>query len=371
MSGTVARRGRRGLTGAVGPIRVLIVDDSATQRRLIARHVEGDGRFSVVGAAASSQEAGDLLRDVDPQVMTLDIDMPGVDGLAFLGDLMQHRPLPVVMLSASTAAGSDAALAALSLGAVDCLEKGAALYQPGAGGLVARLLAAAEARVIPRVTKARQSVNEAENHLPGPAPGKAELCLIGASTGGVMALEEILGGFPADCPPTAIAQHMPGRYIARFAARLDRRVSPSVRVAALNDRFGRGQVIFAPGDGTDLMIVPDGRGFRAVLTAHAQAEATHCPSIDRLFGAAVPCAGRVLALLLTGMGRDGVEAMGRLRAAGALTLAQDRDSCTVFGMPGAALATGAAVRAVPLSRLSAEILAACPATARQRWVGSP
>lgn len=340
-------------------IRLLIVDDSATQRRLVQRHAEAGGRFAIVGSAASAGEALVLLRRCDPEVMTLDVDMPGMDGIAFLRRLMTSRPMPVVMLSASTAAGSTAALEALCIGAVDCLEKGAAILCPGADSLAERLAAAAGAQI--PVTGARR------HPMPPPpvppAEGAAGLCLIGASTGGVPALEEILMAWPRDCPPTAIVQHMPARYIVRFAERLDRRAQPAVGVAADGDRLLPGRVLFAPGDGMNLTVLRDGNGYRARLVPHDPCLGQHCPSVEGLFGSALPFAGRVLAVLLTGMGRDGVAAMGRLRHAGARTFAQDRGSSTIFGMPGAALASGAAAREVPLAAMAGEILAASGRTA--------
>lgn len=191
-------------------IRLLIADDSATQRRLLQRHAEADGRFAIVGSGASAGEALVLLRRCDPQVMTLDIDMPGMDGITFLRRLMTSRPMPVVMLSASTAAGSAAALEALRIGAVDCLEKGAAILCPDADSLAERLAAAAGAQI---------SVTGARRHpMPSPpvppAEGAADLCLIGASTGGVPALEEILMAWrvtarqppsSSTCPPAMLS----------------------------------------------------------------------------------------------------------------------------------------------------------------------
>lgn len=335
------------------PIRVLIVDDSATQRRLLARHIGADRRFEVIGAAAHPQEARGLIRMGNPHVLTLDIDMGEMDGITFLRHLMRLRPMPVVMLSAQTAEGSDAALDALRAGAVDCLEKGADIYHPGPKGLCDRLYSAAFAHVSMPNPK---SISSPADTLWRQRVAGQRLCLIGASTGGVVALEEILSGLPENCPPIAIAQHMPGRYLARFAARLDRQVRPAVRLAGPNEPLLNGQVVLAPGDGINLLIEPDGPVFRTRLMPHLAPLGNHCPSVGQLFGSAEPFANRVMAVLLTGMGRDGVEEMGRLRQAGAVTLAQDQHRCTIFGMPGAALSSGAASRAVPLENLASEIL---------------
>jgi len=339
---------------------VLIVDDSATQRRLLAHHIGSDRRFQVIGTAAHAQDARGLIRAGNPQVLTLDIDMPEMDGIAFLRQLMRLRPMPVVMLSARTAAGSDAALEALRTGAVDCLEKGADIYRPGPACLCDRLFAAAFAQALlpgPAVSARPSFRGDMRGRVFGRMSGQ-RLCLIGASTGGVVALEEILSGLPENCPPIAIAQHMPGRYLARFAARLDRLVRPAVRLAGADETLTNGQVVLAPGDGMNLLIEQDGPTFRTRLTPHIASQGNHCPSVGQLFRSAVPFADRVLAVLLTGMGRDGVEAMGHLRRAGAVTLAQDKDRCTVFGMPAAALSSGAASRAVPLEKVAAEILLA-------------
>jgi two-component system chemotaxis response regulator CheB len=342
-------------------IRVLIVDDSPTQRQLIARHLTQDGRFAVVGAAAGADEARRLLPVCAPDVMTLDVDMPGQDGVTFLKVLMRERPMAVVMLSASTPAGSDAALEALRIGAVDCLEKGRSALTPGPDSLAERVAVAARVRIVQKSAAQHGPVQSARTSREPARPLRAEVCLIGASTGGVVALEEIVMGWPADCPATAVVQHMPARYITRFAERLNRGAAPQVKVAEDGEPLRPGLILFAPGNGMDLTIRAEGRNLKAALVPHDSGLGAHCPSVEALFRSAVVCADRTLAVLLTGMGHDGVAAMGHLRRAGAQTLAQDQASCAIFGMPGAALASGAASRAVPLSAMAAEILGACGA----------
>lgn len=329
------------------PVRVLIIDDSSTIRSLIRSAIVGDPRLRVVGEAADPVAARALIRQMAPDVLTLDIEMPHMNGLTFLKHLMRLRPMPVVMLSSGTAQGSAAAIEALANGAVDCLCKADLRGSLAARLLVDRLVAAAASHPLPRTAPRFRTRRD------GPFSWNGRVVLIGASTGGVDALETVLGGLPAEGPPVLVAQHMPAPFIRRFAQRLSGQIRMSVEVAQQGMPVQRGRVLFAPGGGLDL--VAEASALRCGLRNPAP-QAGISPSVDALFTSALPFAQRVVAVLLTGMGRDGAVAMGRLRVAGARCLAQDAASSVVFGMPGAALATGAAERAVPLRDIAECIL---------------
>ena len=328
-------------------VRVLIVDDSPTQRRLIFNCLRGDRRLVVVGQAADPSDARAMIKALNPAVLTLDIEMPGIGGLEFLRRIMRLRPMPVVMLSSYTATGSAAAIEALSQGAVDCVEKSPAAFQGGADGLAARVHAAAFAKVTAKPAKPPDAQTAA------PFVWNGKLVVIGASTGGVDALERLLAAYPKNCPPTLIAQHMPAAYLGRFVTRLQNSVAPDVRLARAGRPILQGQVCFAPGGDTDLGVDSTGR----LQLLPRSPGCAYCPSVAALFSSTLPMAPHVVAVMLSGMGRDGAAAMLALRRAGARCLAQDAESSVIFGMPGAALGLNAAERAVPIDQMAAEILA--------------
>ncbi|MCU9846535.1 chemotaxis-specific protein-glutamate methyltransferase CheB [Defluviimonas sp. WL0024] len=328
--------------------RLLIIDDSATMRAFIREAVAPDPRIRLVGEAADPIEARDKIRTHSPDVLTLDIEMPRMDGLSFLDLLMRIRPLPVVMISSDSPRGSAVAVEAFARGAVDCIGK------PGEGcrrpfeGLGDRLVAASRARVR---SPSRRSISSL------PATGfrwNGRLVLIGASTGGVEALEILLSGIPADGPPIVVTQHMPRTMLERFAARLDARIAPRMRIARDGEPILPGNVYLAPGGGWNLVIGP-GKPPRCRLR-EGEAAYGHCPSVEAMFASALHTAKDVVAVMLTGMGRDGAFAMAELRRSGARCLAQDAASSVIFGMPGAVLSTGAAEIAVPINRMSQAIL---------------
>lgn len=332
------------------PVRVLIVDDSATMRRLIRTGIESDPRIRVVGEAANAREARDAVKVLEPDVMTLDVEMPGMSGHEFLIRLMRARPMPVIMFSSVTPRGSDAALRALSAGAVDCIEKprfGSA--QKTFRQLTDLLLVAASARVGP--PRSREGSEPAERSADWDWNGK--WILIGSSTGGVEALETVLHDFPADCPPTLITQHMPAPFLASFATRLDATIKPSVRLASSGHRARRGEVLLAPGGETHLVIDPDGYTLRLL---DAPRQSGHRPSVDVMFSSAVAFADRIVAAILTGMGRDGAAAMKALREHGAVCIGQDRESSVVYGMPRMAKEFGGVEVELPLSLIADELL---------------
>ena len=332
------------------PYRVLIVDDSPTMRQLLRRSISADPRLTVVAEAENADAARAQVRHCAPDVLTLDAEMPGKSGLEFLAELMKYRPTPVVMFSSWMPRGSELGLEALSLGAVACLEKpDASRLSISLRNLVETLVMAARARVrktaaaAPPVQKSGDSFDK--------------VLMVGASTGGVEAIETLLSGFSANCPATLITQHMPENFLKSFAARLNNRMEPEVRLARDGTPLAPGLVLIAPGGDVHLELA-SGKQPRAALVPGPKV-AGHCPSVDRLFLSGVPRASRIVALLLTGMGRDGAIGMKALHDAGAATLAQTEDSCVVYGMPRAATELGAVQHWVGLDQAAEATLAHC------------
>ncbi|GKY87702.1 protein-glutamate methylesterase/protein-glutamine glutaminase [Sinisalibacter aestuarii] len=334
---------------AAGPVRVLIVDDSATMRQLIRAGLATDPRIRVIGEAGSARAARDAVKALTPDVMTLDVEMPGMDGIEFLDRLMRARPMPVVMFSSLTAEGSRAALRALSLGAVECLEKPRFAE---AGETFARLADTLVAAAAARVGGAGRGQAPATAALHPGWRWNGKWVLIGASTGGVEALEAVLRSYPENGPPTLITQHMPAAFLVSFAARLDSTLRPRVRLAAEGDRPRQGEIYIAPGD-AHLTLNADGETLH--LTTGPK-RSGHRPSVDEMFAAFRPLAERIVAVILTGMGRDGAAEMKRLRDAGATCIGQDEASAVVFGMPRVAQELGAVETVLPLDAIAGEIL---------------
>jgi two-component system chemotaxis response regulator CheB len=329
--------------------RVLIVDDSATMRSLIAAVLRRDPELEVVGQAADPIEARQAIKTLDPDVITLDVEMPNMNGLDFLEKIMRLRPMPVVMVSTLTAKGADATLEAMEIGAVDCVAK------PSTGGMHAfddlamKVKAAARARVRP--------LGDAP---PRPAPGRdytpgGSLLALGSSTGGVEALINILSHFPANCPPTVVTQHMPATFTKSFAERLNRLCAPEVREATDGAPLTVGHVYIAPG-GEQHLEVGGGDQLRCRVRPGEPVNG-HRPSVDVLFHSVARMAGaRSVGAILTGMGRDGAQGLLAMRQAGARTLGQDESSSIVYGMPKVAFEIGAVERQFPLDRMASEIL---------------
>ncbi|KPP96322.1 chemotaxis response regulator protein-glutamate methylesterase [Erythrobacter sp. HL-111] len=336
------------------PVRVLVVDDSAVMRALLQHRLTREADIEVVGCAANATEARALIKALDPDVVTLDIEMPGMDGLSFLEKIMTLRPTPVIIVSSATEAGASATARALSLGAVDCYAKSE--LQRGTGhddrGALARMVreAASVRRGRPRPRPAPPNPSTAPRERREAAP---ELIAIGASTGGVEALHSLLARFPADCPPTLVVQHVNACFAPAIVQSLGRVSRPRVMLGESDLPLARGTILLAPGDAKHMLVGGAGpRGSRCVLRA-GDPVSGHRPSVDMLFQSVAERLGpRACGVLLTGMGRDGAEGLAAMRRAGAHTIAQDEESCVVFGMPRAAIALGAAREILPLASIA-------------------
>ncbi len=345
-------------------IRVLIVDDSALMRALLQHRLEREADITIVGTAANAAEARQLIKALDPDVVTLDIEMPGMDGLSFLEKIMQLRPTPVILVSGATEAGASATARGLQLGAIGCIAKSQLSVTPGAGddsALVDMVREAARARG--HLGAPRQAPSYPAPSVPATnaAAARPEVIVIGASTGGVEALHTLLASFPADCPPTLIVQHINGCFAGAIAQSFDRAVRPRVMLAESDMPLEPGTVLLAPGNERHLQVAAAGaRGLRCVLR-EGDPVSGHRPSVDRLFAslastlAATGGGARALGVLLTGMGQDGAQGMAQLASIGARTIAQDQATCVVFGMPRAAIDLGAAGEVLPLGRIGPSI----------------
>jgi len=342
--------------------RVLIVDDSALVRDLLTRGLRADPAIEVVGTAQDPFVARDKILELRPDVLTLDVEMPRMDGLEFLEKLMRLRPMPVVMVSSLTEHGSEAALRALELGAIDFVTKPRLDIR---GGLLSytelitsKIRTAASARLLPAKRSALGSNVVATDTplLRSPLLSTEKLIIIGASTGGTEAIREVLQPLPPDCPGVMIAQHMPAGFTRSFAERLNSLCRIEVSEAVQGERILPGHAYIAPG-GYHLSLVRSGANYVAQVDL-APPVNRHRPSVDVLFDSAARHAGKnAIGVILTGMGRDGADGLLRMRQAGAHTLAQDEASCVVFGMPREAIALGAAHEVVPLQDMSQRIMA--------------
>lgn len=343
------------------PPRVLIVDDSAVVRNLLARKLTEAG-LDVVGVAADPFVAREMILVKKPDLMTLDLEMPRMDGLTFLERLMSHHPMPVVVLSSLTESRSEMALKALELGAIEVVDKPAGGFTDGPSqgvdpflDLAGKLMAAAQAR--PRQRRSKVRGGEMFGKRRAPVGSFSErVVAIGASTGGTEALAEVLEALPADHPGVLVVQHMPAFFTKSFAERLDRSCALRVREARTGDEVKDGTVLIAPGD---YHMVLKRIGGRYQVECRQGPPVHHVrPSVDVLFRSVAQVAGpRAVGVLLTGMGRDGAEGLRDMRQAGAWTLAQDEESCVVYGMPKEAVALGAVGQVVPLSRMAEAIQA--------------
>lgn len=338
------------------PIRIVIVEDSPTMRAILQARFEREDDITVVGAAANAAEGRQMIRELDPDVVTLDVEMPGMNGLDFLEKIMALRPTPVIVVSGSTREGTETTARALALGAVGCYAKGggAAGYSFDDEGKLADLIRdAAKVRFVTRTVQAPPAPPRTSTAPRSPAlVERPRLIAIGSSTGGVEALQVLLGGFPADCPPTVVVQHISARFAPAVARTLDQSCPPRIVVAEPDLPLLDGHVYIAPGDERHLSV--GGRsGHLYQRLRRGEPVSGHLPSVDVLFHSVAEIVGAgAVGILLTGMGSDGAEGLLALAQSGARTIAQDEATCTVFGMPRAAIALGAAGVVAPIGTIA-------------------
>jgi two-component system chemotaxis response regulator CheB len=347
-------------------IRVLIVDDSATVRQALIDLLSGIADIEVMATAADPFIAATHIQHEVPDVIILDIEMPRMDGITFLRKIMAQRPIPVILCSSLTESGSETSAEGLAAGAVDIIAKprvGTRQFLMDSRDLVCDAVhAAAQAKLRRAVASPAVALKlNADVILPRPHAHGAmtrtteRVVCIGASTGGTESLRELLEALPADSPGVVIVQHMPERFTATFAQRLDRLCTVEVKEAADGDTVLPGRVLIAPGNRHLLLRRSGTRYF--VTVKDGPLVSRHRPSVNVLFRSAAHCAGRnAVGIIMTGMGDDGASGLLEMKQEGALTIAQDEESCVVFGMPKKAIEIGASSRVIPLCGLAAEIL---------------
>ena len=343
----------------MGKIRVLNVDDSALMRQVLATLLSKDHDIEVVGAAPDPYIAREKIKALNPDVITLDVEMPKMDGLTFLEKLMKGHPMPVVMVSSLTEAGCQTTLRALELGAVDFITKPKIDLREGmedvAQDLIAKIKAAARATVRPR--QAAPSGESAPRML-GSAMIKTTdtIIAIGSSTGGTEAVKDVLEVLPPNTPPILITQHMPERFTKTWADRLNSLSRISVKEAQNGDSVLPGHALVAPG-GYHMTLVRSGARYSVQINQDPPVN-RHRPSVDVMFDSVARMAGaNAVGVILTGMGNDGAKGMLGMHQAGAYTIAQDEASCVVFGMPKEAIKAGGVDKVLPLADIAAAMLA--------------
>ena len=338
------------------PVRTLIVDDSAAIRATLAHIFSSDPEIEVVGMAPEPHTARAMIKELNPDVITLDVEMPGMDGLSFLERIMRLRPMPVVMCSSLTAAGAEVTVEALRLGAVDCIAKptgGPAELASSAAWLCRTVKNAGRSSV----RRAPAPIAPKRSSDDSAIPFRDIVIAIGASTGGVEALFHLLSAFPENCPPTLIVQHMPEAFTSSFADRLNRACPPQVVEARDAQPIAPGTVYIAPG-GTHHMTLHGGLRGRIRLI-ESDPVGGHRPAVDMLFRSVVNSGAPAVGAIMTGMGADGAQGLLEMRQSGAETFGQSRDSCVVWGMPRAAMELGAVGKEISLSGMAGAILSAC------------
>ncbi|GFM30043.1 chemotaxis response regulator protein-glutamate methylesterase [Novosphingobium sp. PY1] len=331
-------------------IRVLIVDDSATMRAILMSRLRQQPDIEVVGAASDAAEGRAMIKSLDPDVVTLDIEMPGMNGLDFLEKIMTLRPTPVIIVSGATREGNEVTARALALGAVDCYSK----YDP-----TGKLAFEDGGRLAGMIRQAAQISYEKPGKSPSAAPSAgskairrdARLIAVGSSTGGVEALQVLLRDFPQDCPPTVIVQHVNPRFAPAIARTLDQ-VCPAKVGVAVHDMPLRPGHVYLAAEADHHLLVKGGDVLYAKLRK-GEPISGHVPSVDALFHSVAQYVGAgAVGILLTGMGQDGAKGLLAMSEAGAHTIVQDESTCIVFGMPRAAISLGAARVVAPINRIA-------------------
>jgi len=339
-------------------IKVLVVDDSALIRAVMKEIIDREKDMECVAAAPDPLVAREMIKSLNPDVLTLDVEMPRMDGLDFLERLMRLRPMPVLMVSTLTELGSDITFRALELGAVDFVSKPKLDIARGmeeyAIEIADKIRAAARSQVQKSATTMARQNYSVDAVLPiaaGRLFSTEKLVVIGASTGGTEAIKEILVNLPADAPGVLVTQHMPEHFTKSFADRLNGLCRISVKEAEHNERILPGHAYIAPGH-SHLLLIRSGANYMTKLD-QGELVNRHRPSVDVLFRSAANAAGsNALGIILTGMGRDGVKGLLELKMTGAHTIAQDEASCVVFGMPKEAIAAGGVCEVLPLQKIA-------------------
>jgi two-component system chemotaxis response regulator CheB len=342
------------------PIKVLIVDDSAFIRAILTQYLKSAPGIEIVGAVNDPVAAVDKIRLYDPDVITLDLEMPKMDGLTFLQHLMQEDPRPVVMISSWTAKDSEAYIKALAYGAFDCINKPTLGMKEGMEALkneiISKVIQAARTKhKMARLQDRSAERKEVRPIDPTIRETSEKVIAIGASTGGTVAITEILRRLPADLPGILIVQHMPAFFTPSFASSLNQQTSITVKEASGRERINRGGAWLAPG-GWQMKVEKDGAVY-VTRVIPAQPNELHKPSVDVTFHSVAECVGaNALGILLTGMGEDGAWGLRAMRDVGAWTIAQDEATSVVYGMPGKAAEIGAAEKILPLPMIADEIV---------------
>lgn len=350
-------------------IKVLIVDDSALVRQALAEIIAADPELEVMAAAADPFIAAERMKSAVPDVITLDVEMPRMDGISFLRKIMEQHPIPIVMCSSYTEKGSESALKALEYGAVDIIEKprlGTRQFLEESRMRICDALKAAsqarlkripaEARAVP--PKLSADAVMARPKLHSMIRTTEKVVVVGASTGGTEALRVFLEALPSDSPGIVIVQHMPENFTAAFAGRLDSLCRVRVKEAEDNDTVVRGRVLIAPGNRHTLLKRGGKRYY--VEVKDGPLVSRHRPSVDVLFRSAVGSAGKnAVGIIMTGMGDDGARGMLELKEAGAMTIAQDESTSVIFGMPQEAIKLGAVDRVLPIQSIAVEVIRLC------------
>ena len=340
-------------------VRVLIVDDSAVMRALIEKRLGKESDIEVVGSASDAKEARHMMKALNPDVVTLDIEMPGMNGLTFLRKVMELRPTPVIIVSGSTGPGAKATIEAMQIGAVSCYAKSTryrGMADDDHGRLASQVREAATVKMLLPTTPAAMLAAAPKTGQQKPLvaqQARPELIAIGSSTGGVEALHKLIPEFPVDCPPTVIVQHINACFDEAIVDSLNRCTSANVALARTDQVLEPGHIWLAPGGDKHLMVAEAGsRGCRTILRGGG-AVSGHCPSVDKMFASVAQVyEAKALGILLTGMGQDGALGLLAMARAGAQTIAQDEDSSVVFGMPRAAIACGGAKTVLPLDDIA-------------------